>query len=111
MTRKFHLFLWQNKRTDLALDPTKFFEEKEAKILCQKCPAKFVKKMEAYEHLKSEHAIKKRDLPQFVTTIDLKKRKLDEMCKQSKSQMKGSHEFECPFCQLGKAVEGLSTIK
>ena len=66
--------------------------------------------MEAYEHLKSEHAIKKRDLPQFVTTIDLKKRKLDEMCKQSKSQMKGSHEFECPFCQLGKTVEELGTI-
>ena len=57
--------------------------------------------MEAYEHLKSEHAIRKRDLPNFVTTLDLKKQKLDEMCKQSKSQMKGNHEFECPFCHLG----------
>ena len=73
----------------------------EAKNQCQLCPEKFVKKMEAYEHLKSAHAISKRARPQYVKTLDLNKhfKTEHEIYKQSKN-----HEekklLECSFCNI-----------
>ena len=74
----------------------KFFEEKDLKYQCQICPAKFVKKMEAYKHLKSDHAIKKRERAQFVKNPGLLKK--NEYFKDNLVLKNGKKRYKCSTC-------------
>ena len=73
-----------------------FLEEKEEKYQCQICPAKFVKKMEAYRHLKSDHAIKKRERAQFVKNPGLLRK--DACFKDNLVLKNGKKRYKCSTC-------------
>ena len=74
----------------------RFLEEKEEKHQCQICPAKFVKKMEAYKHVQSEHAIKKRERNQFVKNPG---QLLRDACFKDNLVLKnGKKRYKCSTC-------------
>ena len=70
--------------------------EKEAKYQCQICPAKFVKRMEANKHLKSDHAIIKRKCAQFVKNPDLLRK--DACFKDNLVLKDGKKRYKCSTC-------------